>query len=95
MVVLVCSSKEQPLVFGVQRCCAASVSVRVTPKVALQKNTSHMGKIGGSERNHLLRAHRGAISDDAPRGASSYAQEAHNGVRFFEFLSLTQSSWER
>eukprot|EP01046_Picozoa_sp_COSAG06_P011276 COSAG06_NODE_640_length_13515_cov_6.190206_4_plen_110_part_00 len=25
MVVLVCSSKEQPLVFGVQRCCAASV----------------------------------------------------------------------
>ena len=24
MVVLVCSSKEQPLVFGVQRCCAAS-----------------------------------------------------------------------
>eukprot|EP01046_Picozoa_sp_COSAG06_P027247 COSAG06_NODE_2394_length_6958_cov_4.596151_11_plen_93_part_00 len=25
MVVLVCSSKEQPLVFCVQRCCAASV----------------------------------------------------------------------
>ena len=25
MVVLVCSSKEQPLVFGVQRCCVASV----------------------------------------------------------------------
>ena len=25
VVVLVCSSKEQPLVFGVQRCCVASV----------------------------------------------------------------------